>query len=1038
MIQKLLKLFLVFFVLGTISMQAQTTLVSGTVTDALDGTTLPGVNVVIKGTTTGTTTDFDGLYTIEVSDPNGILQFSFLGYTMQEISVNGNKSIDVAMQASNEALDEVVVTALGIRKEAKALGYSVTQVEGSDLTVIPTTSAINNLQGRVAGVNVTQNATGAAGSTRVVIRGASSLTGNNQPLYVVDGIPITNQTNGSAGMWGGSDGGDGISAINPDNIETMSVLKGGAATALYGSRAANGVIIITTKTGKAQTGFGVEFSSAFTMDKVNTDLYNYQTEYGQGQFGEKPANQAAALDQAFSSWGARLDGSSVPQWDGESRPYSYVGNNAEKFYDTGFTANNTIAISDANETMNYRFSYSNLYNEDVMPNAGLTRNTFAINAGAKLADKLTSNVSAQYIWEKVDNRARLSDAPGNANYSAGLLPPNVNVNFMEPGENEDGTERRISSGTFTQNPYWSAYNFSNDDLKNRFIGSFSLRYDILDWLYISGRAGIDYQNISRSGVTPWGTAYQPDGSMNVSNIATTQVDADIILGIDREIIDRLSISAFVGGNSNNIRNETLTVGGSVFIVPGLEDIGNLANQSRSRGFNERALSSVYGSIELAWNSWAYLTWTGRNDWFSTLSFPGKEEPNDDFYQSLSASVILSEAFEMGDAINFLKVRAGYSDVASGADQAYQLALTYAIFGNGFLGQPLGRINGSQIPNSVLIPSGKTEWEIGADGRFLGNRLNVDISFYGNQTKNDIVGVGASLASGYGSALQNISIIENTGIELLIGGTPVETDNFKWYTSINYTYNSSEIVATDDVDSEISLGTARSRNVQIKQIVGEPFGTIVGTTYVRDDNGTIMYDYDPTDPISVPRAITGGQDILGVGVPPSIWGWSNTLTYKNWNLFFLIDGKNGAQIYSGTNMSLTGNGLHEQTLAGRENGLPVSGIDSNGNPFATTVAPADLAIYYGRETGIAERWVEDANFIKFRQLSVGYTFDSKYMDKTFLESVSINFIASNLFYISRSIENIDPEAAYTNNNAQGLEWFGLPSTKSYGLNFNIKF
>jgi len=1038
MIQKLLKLFFVFFVLGTISMQAQTTLVSGTVTDALDGTTLPGVNVVIKGTATGATTDFDGHYSVEVSDPNGILQFSFIGYTTQEVSVNGNNTLDIAMQASNEALDEVVVTALGIRKEAKALGYSVTQVEGSELTVIPTTSAINNLQGRVAGVNVTQNATGAAGSTRVIIRGSSSLTGNNQPLYVVDGIPITNQTNGSAGMWGGSDGGDGISAINPDNIESMSVLKGGAATALYGSRAANGVIIITTKTGSSQEGFGVELSSAFTMDKVNTDLYNYQTQYGQGQFGEKPVNQEAALSQAFSSWGAKLDGSSVPQWDGVSRPYSYVGNNAEKFYETGFTANNTIAISDANETMNYRFSYSNLYNEDVMPNAGLNRHTFAINAGAKLADKLTSNVSAQYIHEKVDNRARLSDAPGNANYSAGLLPPNVNVNFMEPGHNEDGTERRISSGTFTQNPYWSAYNFSNDDLKNRFIGSFTIRYDILDWLYLSGRAGIDYQNISRTGVTPWGTAYQPNGSMNVSNIATTQVDGDIILGIDREIIDRLSISAFVGGNSNTVRNETLTVGGSNFIVPGLEDIGNLSSQSRSRGFSERALSSVYGSIELAWDSWAYLTWTGRNDWFSTLSFPDKEEPNDDFYQSLSGSVILSEAFEMGSAINFLKVRAGYSEVAGGADAAYQLALTYAIFGNGFLGQPLGRINGSQIPNSVLVPSGKTEWEIGADGRFLENRLNFDIALYGNQTKNDIVGVGASLASGYGSALQNISIIENTGVEILVGGTPVRTDNFEWYTSFNYTYNSSEIVATDDVDSEISLGTARSRNVQIKQIVGEDFGTIVGTTYVRDDNGTIMYDYDPSDPISVPRAITGGQDILGVGVPPSIWGWSNTLTYRNWNLFFLIDGKNGAQIYSGTNMSLTGNGLHEQTLAGRETGLEVSGIDSNGAPFTTTVAPADLAIYYGRETGIAERWVEDADFIKFRQLSVGYTFESKLMDKTFLEAVSINFIASNLFYISRSIENIDPEAAYTNNNAQGLEWFGLPSTRSYGLNFNIKF
>ena len=1038
MIQNLLKLFFVFFVLGTISVQGQTT-VSGTVTDAADGTTIPGVNVVIKGTTTGATTDFDGNYSIQVSDDSAVLQFSFLGYTSQEIAVGGNNSIDVALQVSNEALDEVVVTALGIRKEAKALGYSLTQVEGDEVALIPTTSAVSGLQGKVAGLNITETSTGAAGSSRVIIRGASSLTGNNQPLYVVDGIPINNQTNGSAGLWGGNDGGDGISSINPDNIESMSVLKGGAASALYGSRASNGVIIITTKTGKEQEGFGVEINSAFTANKVNTSLQDYQNEYGQGQFGEKPANQEAALDQWSSSWGAPMDGTAVVQWDGVSRPYSSVGNNTDHFYRTGKTFNNTIAISDANERMNYRFAYSNLYNEDIVPNSGLRRNTFAITAGAKLADKLTSNVSVQYINEDVKNRPRLSDSPGNANYTAGLLPRNVDVRTMEPGNNEDGTERRISSGTFTQNPYWSAYNFRNEDFKERLIGSASLRYDILDWLYLSGRVGVDTYNISRTSVTPWGTAYQPDGSMTESDIEFTQYDGDVILGIDREIIDRFNISAFVGGNYNYIRQEQLNLGGGVFVVPGLEDIGNLANQNRSRSFSERAISAVYGSIELSWDNWAYLTWTGRNDWFSTLSFPGKEEPNDDFYQSLSGSVILSEVFSMGDAFNFLKFRAGYSEVAGGADRAYQLSLLYEIYGQGFLGQPTGRIQGNQIPNSFLVPLSKSEWEVGIDGRMFGNRFNFDLAFYGNQTKNDIVGVGASQTSGYGSALQNISIIENSGVEVLIGGTPVQTDNFSWFTSVNYTYNNSEIVATDDVDSEIQLGEARSRNAYVRQIVGEPFGTIVGRAYNRDDNGVIIYDYDPTDPTSIPRANqSNNNQILGQGVPPTFWGWSNTLTWKNLSLYFLIDGKSGAQIYSGTNSVLTGNGLHKNTLEGRETGLEVSGVTADGTAFSTTVAPEDLQIYWGREASITERHVEDADYIKFRQLSLGYTFDSGLMDKTFLESVKVSFIGSNLFYISRSIDNIDPEAAYNNSNAQGLEWFGLPSTRSYGLNFNIKF
>ncbi len=1037
MIQNLFKLLLVVCIFGMQSMYAQTT-VTGTITDAKDGTFLPGVNIIVKGTSTGVSSDFDGNYSIELSDANAVLIFSFVGFTDKEISVNGQTTINVALDQSSEALDEVVVTALGIRKEAKALGYSLTQVKGEELSIIPTTSAIQALQGKVAGLNVTQNSTGAAGSSRVIIRGASSLTGNNQPLYVVDGIPISNETNGSAGMWGGSDGGDGISGVNPDNIESISVLKGGAASALYGSRASNGVIIITTKSGKGSQGFGVEISSAFTMNKVNTDLQDYQNEYGQGIQGARPVTEAGALETIFSAWGEKLDGVSTIQWDGESRPYSSVGNNADNFYRTGITANNTIAISNANENMNYRFAYSNLYNEDIMPNSNMNRNTFQFSGGTVMNEKLTSNVSATYYREIVNNRPRLSDSPGNANYSAGLLPPNVDVRFMEPGNNEDGTERRISSGSFSQNPYWSAYNFRNEDLRERLFGSFSLRYEITDWLYASLRAGIDLSNISRTQVTPWGTAYQPQGSMNEFDIESTQIDGDFIVGIDKDLTDRLAINAIVGMNSNRKRNETLNLNGSRFIVPGLEDIANTEAQGRSRSISEVALSSVYASVELAWDSYAYLTWTGRNDWFSTLSFPGKEEPNDDFYQSISGSLILSEAFEMGEAINFLKLRAGYSAVAGGADRAYQLALTYQIYGSGFLNQPTGRINGGQIPNSFLIPSGKTEWEVGLDGRFLGNRLNVDIAVYSNQTKNDIVGVGASQTSGFGSALQNISIIENTGIEILVGGSPVKTDNFRWETSINYTYNESEIVKTDDEDSQIRLGEVRSRTAYIEQIPGQPFGVIYGTTYKRDDSGNIMYNFDPNSATSVPQAINGGNDILGVGVPPTFWGWTNTLTYRNWNLYFLIDGKNGAQIYSGTNRQLIGRGLHKETLVGRENGLPLSGVDQDGNFFNTVIAPENLGTYYGAETGIAERFVDDADYIKFRQLSIGYTFDSGILDDTFLNSVTVSFIASNLFYISKSIDNIDSEAAYSNNNAQGLEWFGLPSQRSYGLNLNVKF
>ncbi|MGB3144162.1 MAG: TonB-dependent receptor plug domain-containing protein, partial [Maribacter sp.] len=397
--------------------------VAGIVTDET-GSPLPGVNVVEKGTSNGTSTDFDGNYVINIRE-NATLVFSSLGYQTKEVAVNGQVTVNTSLVEDASELDEVVVTALGIRKETKALGYSLTEVDAEEIATVKSPNAINSLQGKIAGVNISQNATGAAGSSRVVIRGSSSLSGNNQPLYVVDGIPIGNNNNGSAGLFGGSDGGDGISSINPDDIASISVLKGGAASALYGSRAAGGVIIITTKTGKGQKGFGIEYSSSVTFDKVNTSLQDFQTEYGQGVRGIRPATQEAALEAGLSSWGERLDGVNSIQFDGVSRPYAYTGNNVDKFYRSGSTFINTVAITSGSENLNYRLSASDLTNEDIVPNAGINRKSFSINSSADLGEKFTSTVNAKYIIEKVKNRPRLSDAPGNANFTVALLPNNL-------------------------------------------------------------------------------------------------------------------------------------------------------------------------------------------------------------------------------------------------------------------------------------------------------------------------------------------------------------------------------------------------------------------------------------------------------------------------------------------------------------------------------------------------------------------------------------------------------------------------------------
>ena len=1035
MIQKLMKLLLIICIFSVHTIDAQTT-VTGTITDASDGIELPSVTVLEKGTSNGTSTDFDGKYSIQITNQNAVLQFSSLGYTAKEIAVNGQTVINVTLEQSAEALDEVVITALGIKKETKALGYSLTQVGGDAIAGIKTPNAINALQGKIAGVNITQNATGAGGSSRVVIRGASSLAGGNQPLYIVDGIPIGNDNNGSAGVWGGGDGGDGISSLNPDDIESVSVLKGGAASALYGSRASNGVIIVTTKSGKGQKGFGVEVSSQMTFDTVDTSLQDFQTQYGQGLRGAKPGSQTEALDAGLSSWGPRFDGIDVVQFDGVSRPYSYAGNNIEKFYRTGATFVNTVALSSSTETSNYRFSVSDFNNDDVVPNAGLNRKSFSLNASSVLAKKLTSSVNAKYTIEDVTNRPRLSDSPGNANFTVALLPGNLDVTSLLPATNEDGSERQYSNNTFSQNPYFATNNFRNEDVRNRIVASTSLRYDISDWVYVSGRMGVDHSTRKSVSVTPYGTAFQPLGSINEQERRYTQIDADLIFGVEKDIDEQFSVNAFVGANSNSQKREQLNLGGGDFIVPGLEDLGNTLSQSRSRSFSEIKIGSLYGSIELAYDKWAYITFTGRNDWFSTLSFPGKTTPNGDFYPSLSASVILSEALELPSEINFLKLRGGYSQVAGGAPDPYSLSLTYQIFGQSFLGQPTGQINGNTVPNGDITPFEKTEFEIGFDARLLNNRLAIDFAYYANETVGDIVGVSASQTSGFGSALANLGKISNKGIELLISGSPIKTEDFTWNTSFNISNNKGIVESTNDTGGILFLEEPRTRNIRVAQIVGENYGSLYGVSYQRDDSGTIMYDIDGD---GVPRAVEGERKLLGQGVPPTTIGFSNSFKYKEFSLNFLIDGKFGGQVFSGTNTLLYGTGLHQDTVEGRENGLTVSGIDAaTGQAFTTTVAPENLSTYYGEINDIAEHFVEDSDFIKLRQLSLGYQFPNESLENTFIQSVNISVIASNLFYLKRSIDNIDPESAYSAGNSQGLEYFGVPSTRNYGLSLNVKF
>ena len=1026
--------FVLFFAL-TLSAYAQQ--ISGTVTDE-NGVPLPGATVLVQGTSNGVSTDFDGNYSISASQGDTLV-FSFVGYSSQSVVVGSSSTVNVSLEPDN-ALEEVVVTALGVQRNTKALGYSVTNVEGDEISANPSTNAINALQGKVAGVNITGSAMGAKGSSRVVIRGSSSLTGNNQPLYVVDGITINNNNLGAAGMWGGTDFGDGISSINPDDVASVTVLKGGAAAALYGSRASNGVIIITTKNGLGSEGLGIEINSTTQFDMLNTSLWDTQTTYGAGSLGAAPSNSTSAMDNMWSAWGAKMSGQLVPQFDGVSRPYVY-SDNKDKFYRTGTTYSNTISFSTSNENGNTRFSLTNLDNDDISPNSTLDRNQIGVNTSQQLGDNLRVDANMKYILEDQSGNPRLSDGPGNANWIINNYAPSMDVNWAKgpngDGRNDDLTEYRATPSIYIQNPWFAQNYYINDSEKERFIGSINARLDLTDFLYIRGRVGTDRYDLHRTTSEPYGTGYKPQGGINHYKLAFQQLDADFFLGTDNlSLTDQVSLTAFVGIGSNIVKSESLSINGNDFIVPSLVSINNVKAKSAGYGFSEKQINSAYGSAEFGYNDWAYLTVTARNDWFSTLSLAGKNAPNNDLYTSATLSLVLSDAFDLGD-ISFLKLRAGYSQVAGGADSPYRLNLTYGIVGQGHLGASLGQINGGQIPNTEITPFEKNETEFGFDIRMLDNRLSLDATYYDNETVGDIVGVSASATSGFGSALANLGEINNSGVELLLKYKPVVTDDFAMEVSLNYTNNESKVVATNDTGGNISLDEPRDRNLRVTHIVGEKYGALFGTSFQRDSQGRIVHETSRGYPVPV---IVNNRKILGFGVPPQQIGIGASFRYKDFNAGFLIEGKSGGQIYSGTNNRLIGYGLHKMTVpaGGREAGMVPDGVLEDGSVITTSLDYAQQQAYWGRYNDAAEAGIRDSDYMRLRQLNIGYNIPSSVLEGTFIQSASVSLIGKNLFFLSNDVENVDPESAYNSNNSQGLEFSGMPVPRTIGFNVNLKF
>jgi TonB-linked SusC/RagA family outer membrane protein len=1058
---------------------AQDRTVSGTVKDG-SGNAMPGVNVVIKGTSSGTTSDGSGKYAISASN-DAVLVFSFIGYATQQITVGNRTSIDITMAEDTQQLSEVVVTALGIERSTKTLASSVTTVNSDKFTQAREINLGNSLVGRVAGVNVSRNSSGPAGSTRIVIRGNKSLNGQNQPLYVVDGIPMDNNNFGQAGLWGGKDQGDGLTSINPDDIESMTVLKGANAAALYGSRGGNGVINITTKRGAKRKGLGIEFNSNYVLDKIY-DQSEKQTSYGAGNYVDNTADgltngiatAPTTAQQAFGwgriAWGPKLDGSSVPQWDGVSRPYSYTGNNFDKFFETGNTFTNSLALSGGGENQTFRFSVSDMRSNGIIPNSGFDKINLSLNANSKFGKNLTLDAKVMYSHEDAKNRPTLSDSPMNAVQSVWATPPNQDVTLyygdpLRPGAIPAGMDPALllaygqggaakfagqewlpASNNWGQNPYWAAYTAMQNDIRDRIIASGSLRYNFTDWLYVSGRIGMDWYTRRSTNLTPEGTGYDIAGNRSENEDRVQETNMEWMLGANKAF-GKFNVNAFVGGNRMRRQSEFLGLSGAGFNVQFFEVMNNTKNRTWGYGFSESGINSLFGSAEVGYNEILFLTASVRTDWFSVLN----PDLNSVTYPAVGASWIISDTFEsIPSFLSFAKLRASWAQVGLANIGPYSTLMTYSLNGNPHLGYTMGSFSsaggvGGSINNPLLQPALSTELEFGFDVRFLDNRLGLDLTYYRQKTTDDIVNSTISRASGFGTTFVNIGELSNNGIEFLLTGTPVRGD-LTWDVSLNFARNLNNVDYIAPGINELVAEEPRTRNVFIKHIVGQPFGTITGRVQQTTPDGTPIFNADGT-----PLASTTYVPI-GNGVPKFTGGINNTFTWKNFNLDFLIDFKSGGDIFSGTNNRLTQWGMHEQSLIGRsdENPLRINGVVNTGttaNPVYTpvdrTLTPHEANIYWnrvgGESTAISSMFIYDASFVKLRQLTFGYNFPKQMLSKTPIQNLNLSFVGRNLWVISKNIDNVDPESAYsTNAGAQGLEYFALPQTRSYGFNLRVTF
>lgn len=984
--------------------------VTGTVTAASDGMPLPGVSILVQGTTNGTQTDFDGNYTIEVSQGD-VLVYSYLGMLSQRITVGASNSIDIVMQEDASQLDEVVVTALGIKRQEKTLTYAQQTVKSDELTKTRDPNFMNALSGKTAGVEIKKSSSGAGGSTKILLRGNKSLSGDSSPLFVIDGIPMANNKGGQPGMWGGTDGGDGLSAINPDDIESISILRGANAAVLYGSQGANGVVLITTKSG-AEGKTTVTLNSSYTFEHY-LELPDLQFKYG-------------AIGAAKESW--------------DTTPGDYQSAYVEDFFQTGHNFFNSVSVSGGTEKTQAYFSYGNISATGITPKNKYLKNNFTFKQSTKLFDdKLTITSNVIGAFESSHNRlpagyylnplTGLYFFPRNRNF----YDFKHNYSVFDPVRNID-SQNWFVSDHHQSNPYWIINKQPQMDKRDRFIGNLTLSYDIADNLNVQARANYDYSTIlkeQRHAATSNSTNVHPNGAWNYRKYEDKLLYTDIILNYNTDLSDDLSLNTSLGASHQETEygvgvgvgpdgNGTGTLG---LLYPNEFFFQNLPTNVPVSSLTNGTIikDGVFLNAQFGYKEMLFLDLSGRNDWASTLALTGNESY---FYPSVGLTAILSEMFTMPEAVSFAKLRGSWTQVANEVP-FNTIAPNNRISANGGVDRNLIR------PFTNAEPELITSSELGFDLRLFNNRLGLDFTYYSIKSEDQFIQVPVTSGQGsYTSEYINAGEITNKGLEITLNTIPIQTQDLEWNSSFNFTTNKNEVVDIGpDDDKVFNLGSSEGYYSRLAE--GGRYNDLYVLKFLRDDQGRILFSNDAPRKSDVPELI-GNLD------PKFSLGWNNNVTFKRFSFGALINAKFGGKVFSQTESMLDGAGVSQRTADARDAGaVTVNGFDEDTGTAVTSVDPETWFRAIGDRNGIGEAYVYDRTNIKLSQLSIGYNFDMSNSSLP-IKAASLSFIGNNLFFLYKDAP-FDPELAMsTSQTAQGLDNFNLPSTGTYGFNLKLTF